>query len=138
MKVMSRSSNRIWPLSGCRWALIGLTSEVFPAPLDPTRDKNSPCWTTKFTPSQARVSPNCFLNSTVLRRITSGLLLGPQGGGNIRQCADDAGRQGQYQQHQHGAEQKLPILGRGHRIGFQIGEDDTAHDRAGEVAEAAE
>src|SRR5882762_3592522 len=138
MKLMSRSSNRILPLSGWRWALIRLTSEVFPAPLDPTRDKNSPWWTTKFTPSQARVSPNCFLRSTVLRRITSGFSFLPKPGGDFRQRANDAGWQRHDQQHQNGAEQKLPILGRGHRIRFQIGEDDSADDGAGEVAEAAE
>src|SRR6266567_2691147 len=138
MKLISRPSNRILPLSGCRCALIRLTSEVLPAPLDPTRDKNSPWWTTKLTPSQARVSPNCFLSSTVSSRITSGLLLRPNPGRDFRQRADDAGRQRHDQQHQNGAEQELPILGGRHRIGLQIGEHDAADDRAGEVAESTE
>src|SRR6266705_1457880 len=91
---MSRSSSRIWPLSGCRCALIRLTSVVLPAPFDPTSDRNSPLCTTKSRPSQARVSPNCFLKFTVLSRITSGLpscqALTELGNG-----AHDAGRPGE-------------------------------------------
>src|SRR5262245_15103936 len=67
---ISRSSNRIWPESGRRCALIRLTSEVLPAPFEPTSDRNSPLLTTKFTPSPRRVSPNFFLSSTVLSRAT--------------------------------------------------------------------
>src|SRR5262245_41835450 len=136
-EVMSRSSSRIWPLSGCRCALIRLTSVVLPAPLDPTSDRNSPLLTTKSKPSQARVSPKYFRRFTVLSRITSGLPscqpLTQLGNG-----ADDAGRQYQHQGDENHAEQQLPIFGRGHRVGLELGEDDAADDRPGEIAEAAE
>src|ERR1043166_673586 len=125
VKVMSRSSNRIWPLSGCRCALIRLTSVVLPAPLEPTSERNSPLLTTKSRPSQARVSPNCFLRLTVLSRITSGLpRLEPLS--KLRQRADDAGRQHQNQRDQNHAEQQLPVFRGRDRIGPQIGEHDTA------------
>src|SRR5262249_13873955 len=109
VKVMSRSSNRIWPLSGRRCALMRLTSVVLPAPFEPTSDRNSPSFTTKSRPSQARVSPNRFLKLTVLRRVTSEFppaqLLG-----DARQGADDPGRQHQHQRDQDHTEQELPIL----------------------------
>src|SRR6266571_1901915 len=134
---MSRSSSRIWPLSGCRCALIRLTRVVLPAPFDPTSDRNSPLCTTKSRPSQARVSPNCFLKFTVLSRITSGLpscqALTELGNG-----AHDAGRQHQNQGDQDHAQQKLPVLGRRHRVGLQIGEHHSANDGSGEIAEATE
>src|SRR5215470_3444092 len=119
VNVMSRSSSRICPLSGCKCALIRLTSVVLPAPFEPTRERNSPLFTTKSRPSQARVSPNCFLKFTVLSRITSGLPH-PQALSELRQRADDAGRQDQHQGDEYDAEQQLPVLGRGHRIGLEI------------------
>src|SRR5216684_484867 len=134
---MSRSSSRLWPLSGCRCALIRLTSVVLPAPFDPTSDKNSPLLTTKSRPSQARVSPNCFRKFTVLSRITSGLP-SCQPLTEVRNGTDDAGRQYQHQGDQDDAEQKLPILGRRDRVGFQVGEHQSADDRPGEIAETAE
>src|SRR3974377_1346523 len=104
VNVMSLSWNRICPLSGCRWALIRLTSEVFPAPLEPTSDRNSPSLTMKLTPSQARVSPNCFLRSTVLSRVTSGLLLPAQACSKFRKAAHDAGRQDEHQRDENSPE----------------------------------
>src|SRR5262249_31539206 len=137
VNVMSRSSSRICPLSGCRCALIRLTSVVLPAPFEPTSERNSPLFTTKSRPSQALVSPNCFLKFTVLSRITSGVPR-PQPLSELRQCADDAGRQYQDQRDQNHAQQKLPIFGRRDRVGLQISEDDTADDRPAKIAEAAE
>ena len=45
-------------------------------------------------------------------------------------AAHDSGRQQDDQQYQHDTEQGLPILGRGDRIGLEIGEHDAADDRA--------
>src|SRR5262249_60698370 len=117
VNVMSRCSSRICPLSGCRCALIKLTSVVLPAPFEPTSERNSPLFTTKSRPSQARVSPNCFLKFTVLSRITSGLpYLQPLP--ELRQRADDAGRQHQDQRDENHAKQQLPVFGRGDRVGL--------------------
>src|SRR6266516_3328912 len=134
---MSRSSSRIWPLSGCRCALIRLTRVVLPAPFDPTSDRNSPLCTTKSRPSQARVSPNCFLKFTVLRRIMSGLP-SCQALTQLRNGADNACRQHQHERDQNHAEQKLPVFRGGYRVGLQISEHHSANDGSGEVAEAAE
>src|SRR6266849_234254 len=126
VNVISRSSSRIWPLSGCRCALIRLTSVVLPAPFEPTSDRNSPLFTTKSSPSQARVSPNCLRRLTVLSRITSGPPPS-QPFAKLRERADNAGRQYQYQSDQDRAEQKLPVLRRSYRVGLQIREHDAAH-----------
>src|SRR5215472_9455495 len=138
ISVMSRSSNKTWPLSGWRWAVIRLTSVVLPAPFEPTSDRNSPFSTVKLTPSQALSTPNRLRSSTVRNRLILRSLHGHQPLGDLRQSADDAGRKQQYQRHQHGAEQQLPVLGRGHGVGLDEGEGDAADDRAKEIAEAAE
>src|SRR5215469_18545843 len=116
---MSRSSNRMRPLSGWRWAVIRLTSVVLPAPFEPTSDKNSPFSTVKLTPSQALSAPNRLRSSTVRNRLISRSLHWHEPLRDLRQSADDAGREQQDQYNQNSTEQQLPIFGGRHSVSLE-------------------
>src|SRR3989304_1869952 len=127
---------RIWPRPGGRRPLIRLTRVVLPAPLEPMRASSSPWLTVKSTRSTAWVSPKYFTRSFVESRPMSGRLPEP-----VNQPAggpDDAPRQRQDQDHEHAAQEHLPVHRVPHGEGFQVVEHHRADDGPGEGLEAAE
>src|SRR5262245_966580 len=134
--VTSWSRKRIWPSSGRNSPEIRFTSVVLPAPFEPISARTSLSLTVKFTWSTACVSPNHFTRSFVTRRLTSVSPLEPRREAPGR--PHDPGGQRQYQPHQHGAEQQLPVDRVADRVGLEVVEHDGADDGPGERAEPAE
>src|SRR5262245_17679016 len=133
---MSSPLNRILPESDGSNALITLISEVLPAPLGPTSETTSRSGTVRLRLSTARVSPKYFFRFMVSIRFISSSL--PDPAELARQRSDNARRQYQYQDNEHGTEHELPVGGARDGINLEIVEQHGAYDRPGKSAEAAE
>src|SRR5262245_27988396 len=105
----------------------------FPAPLGPISARNSPSLTSKLTFSTACTPPKAF---DKLRCGARSCGLSPRRH-PLAQRADDAAREHQHQQQDHGAEQAAPERGLAHDVILQNGENSGADDWAGQSLNAA-
>src|SRR5579872_3612778 len=113
--VTSRPAKTIVPSSGVSRPVIRFTSVVFPAPFEPTMETRRSCSTKKSTPSTARLSPKDFLSPCAASSCATSALPA-DAAADPRERAHDAFRHPHDEDHQHDAEQHLPVLRAADRV----------------------
>src|SRR5436305_7147320 len=134
---MSSPQNTMRPASGASMPEIWLISVVLPAPFGPITACSSPGRTSSVTSSVTRRPPK-FLARLSMRKTASTTVSATDHSPQLGDETDQAAAREQRDQHQQGAEDRLPVLGEAGEPFLREDERRSADDRAVQRAHAAE